>query len=146
MSEKKNALLGFGGIFGGLGILVVILIAAGNPTGSDDRAIASPNPAPAAEISATIADGSSQSDLPTKTIADATEEEKRFITQNTPDMKQAADAVGLMINLSGYLCSEVFYVEPTDGGRFLVDCMKHKDRDIKARYVVDGATGTARPL
>lgn len=81
-----------------------------------------------------------------RTIAEASDEEKRFITQNTPDMKQAADAVGLLINMSGHLCAEVFYVEPTDGGQFLVDCIKHEGRDIKVRYVVDGATGSAREL
>lgn len=149
MSSKLNKVLWIA--FGGLVIAPVFIGAAVNagkekPSGSasnrsDNNALTSSTDASPAPIAETPTRASNP-----MTIAEASDEEKRFITQSTLDMKNAADAVGAMINLSGYLCSEVFYVEPTDGGQYFVDCIKHKGRDIKVRYIVDGASGTARPI
>lgn len=127
-------------------MFVAILLASGNPGGSNSAAANVSNATLTADIDKPKTGEHPQSQPAPKTIAEASDAEKRFITQNTPDMKNAAAAVGAMINLSGYLCSEVFYVEPLDGGQFYVDCIKHKGRDIKVRYIVDGSTGTVRPL
>lgn len=136
MGETSNAAKG------SLGILIVFGIAgcvfSGGYKQPDGQPIAETSTPAPPNSEALVANGESKSPM--------TEVERLTLVEIDPELKQASDFLGLLINTNGHLCAKVSNVEPVSGTKFEVTCVQYRNGSGRVRYLVDGTTNEATPL
>jgi len=133
-------------IIAGIGILTVIGFVAtvmpdppfpGPPSSDQMVAVHPTNPTP--ELEKVIA----PKDVTSPRETYGTEEQRLAFMENDPQMKAAADFVGVLINSNGHLCAQVSNVEPVGNSKFEVTCVERRDGSGRAKYIVNGITNKA---